>query len=43
MNTLGVDLYDLHNLRAKYLVFIHDLVQSLRSSGVSFGIIPRAG
>ncbi|KAL1697195.1 hypothetical protein GGG16DRAFT_83552 [Schizophyllum commune] len=28
------DLHDLHKLRTRFLVFIHDLLQSLRSSGV---------
>ncbi|KAJ6575113.1 hypothetical protein B0H19DRAFT_1127217 [Mycena capillaripes] len=30
-----LDLHDLHQLRSKFLVFIHDLVQALRSSGIS--------
>ncbi|KAF7347834.1 putative poxc laccase transcription factor [Mycena venus] len=28
-----LDLHDLHQLRTKFLVFIHDLVHALRSSG----------
>ncbi|TRM66315.1 hypothetical protein BD626DRAFT_487396 [Schizophyllum amplum] len=28
------DLHDLHKLRTRFLVFIHDLLQSLRASGV---------
>ncbi|KAJ7487597.1 hypothetical protein B0H11DRAFT_2230344 [Mycena galericulata] len=37
-----LDLHDLHQLRTKFLVFIHDLVQSLRSSGVaaSYVLVP---
>jgi hypothetical protein len=30
----GLDLHDLHELRSRFLLFIHDLLQSLRSSGV---------
>ncbi|KAF8203661.1 hypothetical protein BJ912DRAFT_940654 [Pholiota molesta] len=30
-----LDLYDLHELKSRFLLFIHDLLQSLRSSGVS--------
>lgn len=30
----GVDLHDLHDLRARFLVIVHDLVTSLRSRGV---------
>ncbi|KAI0033183.1 hypothetical protein K488DRAFT_48261, partial [Vararia minispora EC-137] len=29
-----IDLHDLHDLRSRSLVFIHDLVKSLRASGV---------
>ena len=32
----GLDLHDHQELRSKFLLFIHDLLQSLRSSGVSF-------
>ncbi|KAJ7038205.1 hypothetical protein C8F04DRAFT_1393105 [Mycena alexandri] len=37
-----LDLHDLHQLRTKFLVFIHDLVQALRSSGVaaSYVLVP---
>ena len=31
------DLHDLHDLRARFLVFIHSLLESLRASGVSVG------
>jgi len=30
----GLDLHDLHELRARVLVFIHDLTSSLRANGV---------
>jgi len=30
-----LDLHDLHELRSRFLAFIHDLIQSLRSSGIS--------
>lgn len=30
----GLDLYDHQELRSRFLLFIHDLLQSLRSSGV---------
>ncbi|KAF8807405.1 hypothetical protein BYT27DRAFT_7241962 [Phlegmacium glaucopus] len=30
-----VDLHDLHELRSRFLIFIHNLIQSLRSSGIS--------
>jgi len=30
-----VDLHDLHDLRARFLLFIHDLLQSLRSCNIS--------
>lgn len=30
----GLDLHDLHSLRTKFLLFIHDLVRALQSSGV---------
>jgi hypothetical protein len=30
----GIDLHDLHDLRSRSLHFIHDLVNSLRESGV---------
>ncbi|KDR84989.1 hypothetical protein GALMADRAFT_233523 [Galerina marginata CBS 339.88] len=30
-----LDLHDLHDLRSRFLLFIHDLLQSLRSSGIS--------
>jgi len=29
------DLHDLHDLRARFLLFIHNLIASLRSSGIS--------
>ncbi|PPQ69640.1 hypothetical protein CVT26_001516 [Gymnopilus dilepis] len=29
------DLHDLHELRSRFLLFIHDLLQSLRASGIS--------
>lgn len=32
---VGIDLYDLQALRTRSLVFIHDLVEALRASGVS--------
>jgi hypothetical protein len=32
--TLGIDLHDLYTLRSRSLHFIHDLVNSLRESGV---------
>ncbi|KAF8216244.1 hypothetical protein K438DRAFT_1705306 [Mycena galopus ATCC 62051] len=37
-----LDLHDLHQLRTKFLVFIHDLVQALRSSGIaaSYVLVP---
>ncbi|KAJ6509534.1 hypothetical protein C8R47DRAFT_30599 [Mycena vitilis] len=37
-----LDLHDLHQLRSKFLVFIHNLVQTLRSSGmtVSYVLVP---
>ncbi|KAJ7181658.1 hypothetical protein C8R43DRAFT_969784 [Mycena crocata] len=37
-----LDLHDMHQLRSKFLAFIHDLVQALRSSGVaaSYALIP---
>ncbi|KAH7930969.1 hypothetical protein BV22DRAFT_1053552 [Leucogyrophana mollusca] len=28
------DLHDLHDLRSRFLLFIHDLLESLRSSGI---------
>lgn len=31
----GIDLHDLNTLRSRSLHFIHDLVNSLRESGVS--------
>lgn len=31
---LCIDLHDLHDLRSRSLLFIHDLVESLRASGV---------
>jgi hypothetical protein len=34
----GLDLHDLHELRSRFLLFIHDLLQSLRSSGVRLSI-----
>ncbi|KAF9568389.1 hypothetical protein CPC08DRAFT_757491 [Agrocybe pediades] len=30
-----LDLHDLNELRSRFLVFVHDLLQSLRASGVS--------
>ncbi|KAF8168099.1 hypothetical protein B0H34DRAFT_684208 [Crassisporium funariophilum] len=30
-----LDLHDLHELRSRFLLFIHELLQSLRSSGIS--------
>ncbi|KAF9459905.1 hypothetical protein BDZ94DRAFT_1198749 [Collybia nuda] len=30
-----VDLHDLHELRSRFLLYIHDLIRSLRSSGVA--------
>ncbi|KAJ6610913.1 hypothetical protein B0H10DRAFT_2058601 [Mycena sp. CBHHK59/15] len=37
-----LDLHDLHQLRTRFLVFIHDLLQTLRSSGVaaSYALVP---
>ncbi|KAJ7786306.1 hypothetical protein B0H16DRAFT_1490008 [Mycena metata] len=37
-----LDLLDLHKLRTQFLIFIHDLVQALRSSGVaaSYVLVP---
>ncbi|KAJ7225515.1 hypothetical protein GGX14DRAFT_420871, partial [Mycena pura] len=37
-----LDLHDLHQLRSKFLVFIHDLVQALRSSDIaaSYVLVP---
>ncbi|KAJ7357366.1 hypothetical protein DFH08DRAFT_851763 [Mycena albidolilacea] len=37
-----LDLHDLHEMRTKFLVFIHDLVQALRSSGIatSYVLVP---
>ncbi|KAJ7783786.1 hypothetical protein DFH07DRAFT_789098 [Mycena maculata] len=37
-----LDLHDLHQLRAKFLVLIHDIVHALRSSGVtaSYVLVP---
>ncbi|KAJ4486136.1 hypothetical protein J3R30DRAFT_3401779 [Lentinula aciculospora] len=35
-SNLCLDLHDLNHLRSKSLMLIHDLVNSLRSSGVSF-------
>lgn len=34
-HTLGADLHDLHDLRSRSLLFVHNLVESLRASGVS--------
>src|ERR1700676_326631 len=34
-NLVDDDLHDLHDLRARFLVFIHSLLESLRASGVS--------
>ena len=31
----GVDLHDLHDLRTRSLLFVHNLVESLRAAGVS--------
>lgn len=33
-NLLDGDLHDLHDLRTRFLLFIHNLLESLRSSGV---------
>lgn len=33
------DLHDLHDLRARFLVFIHSLLESLSASGVSVGYL----
>jgi hypothetical protein len=33
-NVPGIDLHDLYTLRSRSLHFIHDLVNSLRESGV---------
>jgi len=30
----GLDLHDLHDLRSRILLFIHDLLESLRAAGV---------
>jgi hypothetical protein len=30
----GLDLHDLHDLRSRILLFIHNLLESLRSAGV---------
>lgn len=38
---VGLDLHDLNHLRSKSLMLIHDLVNSLRSSGVSLVISSR--
>ena len=35
LNGLDVDLYDLNALRTRSLMFVHDLVEALRASGVS--------
>ncbi|KAJ7254113.1 hypothetical protein B0H12DRAFT_1184373 [Mycena haematopus] len=37
-----LDLHDLHSLRTKFLLFIHDLVRALQSSGVaaSYVLVP---
>lgn len=37
-----LDLHDLHELRSRFLRFIHDLLQSLRSSGIvaSYSLAP---
>ncbi|KAH7911210.1 hypothetical protein BJ138DRAFT_1172688 [Hygrophoropsis aurantiaca] len=36
------DLHDLHDLRSRFLLFIHDLLESLRSSGIpaSYRLVP---
>ncbi|KAF9056158.1 hypothetical protein BJ165DRAFT_1522101 [Panaeolus papilionaceus] len=34
-STTYFDLHDLHDLRSRLLVFIHDLLHSLRASGIS--------
>ena len=31
----GTDLHDLHDLRTRSLLFVHNLVESLRAAGVS--------
>ncbi|KAF9481433.1 hypothetical protein BDN70DRAFT_876417 [Pholiota conissans] len=30
-----LDLYDLHQLKSRFLLFVHDLLQSLRAAGIS--------
>ena len=32
----GADLHDLHDLRSRSLMFVHNLVETLRASGVCF-------
>ncbi|KAJ7630935.1 hypothetical protein FB45DRAFT_916972 [Roridomyces roridus] len=41
-STPGLDLHDLHELRAVFIVFIHEIVKALRSSGVnaSYVLVP---
>ncbi|TFK77100.1 hypothetical protein BDN72DRAFT_807521 [Pluteus cervinus] len=39
---IGIDLHDLHELRSRLLMFIHALLQSLRTSGISasYSLVP---
>ncbi|KAL0951190.1 hypothetical protein HGRIS_007918 [Hohenbuehelia grisea] len=37
------DLHDLHERRSNFLVFIHDVLQSLRASGVSLSLLCLVG
>ncbi|TCD71536.1 hypothetical protein EIP91_008917 [Steccherinum ochraceum] len=35
LRNIGIDLYDLQALRSRSLVFVHDLVEALRASGIA--------